>query len=143
MERNRTGILHSKYHYPAISATFDTLSGSHQYPVAPLYRMERLVSKSQSKAVVPPLPDRTGFIMVHLSAELSFWLFPFPLLPRFHHFSHTVYRKPHTLPIFTLPLLLPKLSEGNQVARLRQEINSIKSNEKVFETLLSQQPFYI
>jgi len=48
----------------------------------------------------------------------------------------------YALPIFTLTLLLPRLSEGNQVAQLRQEINSIKANEKVFETLLSQQPFY-
>ena len=48
----------------------------------------------------------------------------------------------YTIPVLSLNLLLPKLSEGKQVARLRQEINSIKANEDVFKTLLIQQPFY-
>ena len=46
----------------------------------------------------------------------------------------------YIVPIFTLTLLLPKLSEGNQVEQLRQEINSIKSNEEAFRALLMQQP---
>ena len=48
----------------------------------------------------------------------------------------------HIIPVFTLTLLLPKLSEGNQVEQLRQEINSIKANENSFRTLLLQQPSY-
>jgi len=48
----------------------------------------------------------------------------------------------YAIPVFTLNLLLPKLSEGNQVAQLRQEINSIKANEEVFKTMLTQQPYY-
>ena len=48
----------------------------------------------------------------------------------------------YAIPVFTLNLLLPKLSEGNQVEQLRQEINSIKSNEEAFRALLIQQPFY-
>jgi len=44
--------------------------------------------------------------------------------------------------IFSLTLFIPKLSKGNQVENLRQEINSIKANEEVFRTLLTQQPFY-
>jgi len=48
----------------------------------------------------------------------------------------------YVIPVFALNLLLPKLSAGNQVGQLRQEINSIKANEEVFRTLLTQQPFY-
>ncbi|MDR1115120.1 MAG: thioredoxin domain-containing protein [Tannerella sp.] len=48
----------------------------------------------------------------------------------------------YAVPVFALNLLLPRLSVGNQVGQLRQEINSIKANEEVFGTLLSQQPFY-
>ena len=48
----------------------------------------------------------------------------------------------YAIPIITLTLLLPKLSESNQVSQLRQEINSIKSNEDIFRTLLTQQPCY-
>ena len=47
----------------------------------------------------------------------------------------------YIIPVFTLNLLLPKLSEGNQVGQLRQEINSIKANDEVFKALLVQQPF--
>jgi len=48
----------------------------------------------------------------------------------------------YAIPIFTLNLLLPKQSEGNQVEQLRQEINSIKANHEVFKSLLIQQPYY-
>ena len=48
----------------------------------------------------------------------------------------------YTIPIFFLNLFFPKISEGNQVVQLRQEINSIKANDEVFKTLLKQQPFY-
>ena len=48
----------------------------------------------------------------------------------------------YVIPVFTLNLLLPKLSEGNQVSQLRQEINSLKSNDELFKTLLTQQPYY-
>jgi len=48
----------------------------------------------------------------------------------------------YAIPIFTFNLLIPKLSEGNQVEQLRQEINSIKANEDVFKALLDKQPRY-
>jgi hypothetical protein len=48
----------------------------------------------------------------------------------------------YAIPVFALNLIIPKLSEGNQVERLRQEINSIKANDELFKTLLKQQPFY-
>ena len=48
----------------------------------------------------------------------------------------------YAIPVFALNLLLPKLSEGKQVAQLHQEINSIKANEDVFLNLLKQQPYY-
>jgi len=48
----------------------------------------------------------------------------------------------YAIPIFTFNLLIPKLSKGNQVEQLRQEINGIKANEDVFKTLLNQQPYY-
>jgi len=48
----------------------------------------------------------------------------------------------YAIPVLLLTLLIPKLSEGNQVEQLRQEINSLKANEELFNTLLKQQPFY-
>jgi len=48
----------------------------------------------------------------------------------------------YAIPIFVFNLLVPKLSEGNQVEQLRQEINSIKANEEVFKALLAKQPYY-
>lgn len=48
----------------------------------------------------------------------------------------------YAIPVLALNFLLPKLSDGRQVEELRQEINSLKANEGLFRTLLSQQPFY-
>jgi len=48
----------------------------------------------------------------------------------------------YTIPVLSITLLIPRLSEGNQVEHLRQEINSIKANEELFYTMLKQQPFY-
>ena len=39
-------------------------------------------------------------------------------------------------------LLIPALSRGGEIEQTRQEINSIKANEDVFRTLLTQQPRY-
>ena len=50
------------------------LFGSHQYPVAPLYRMEHLVSKSKSKAMVPTLPDCTDTVVANLYPQPCIWL---------------------------------------------------------------------
>jgi len=44
--------------------------------------------------------------------------------------------------VFGLTLLIPKLSKGGEMETIKQEINSIKANEKVFDILLTQQPFY-
>ena len=48
----------------------------------------------------------------------------------------------YAIPIFIFNLLVPQLSEGNQVEQLQQEINSIKANEDVFKALLDKQPYY-
>ena len=75
-------------------------------------------------------------------------IFGYIQLPDFNFFSlnATLYTLLtlccYTVPVFTLNLLLSKLSEGDQVEQLRQEINSIKANEEAFRTLLLQQPFY-
>ena len=55
-----------------------------------------------------------------------------------HYLSICIY----AVPVFTLNLILPKLIEGNQVEQLRQEINSFKANDEVFQALLIQQPRY-
>jgi len=39
-------------------------------------------------------------------------------------------------------LLIPKLSRGNGIEQVRQEINSLKANETIFKTLLTQQEQY-
>ena len=44
--------------------------------------------------------------------------------------------------VFGLTLLIPRLNKGGEMESIKQEINSIKANEKVFDTLLTQQPFY-
>jgi len=50
------------------------LFGSHQYPVAPLYRLERMVSKSQGPSVVPTLPDCTDTVVSNLYPQPCIWL---------------------------------------------------------------------
>ncbi|MCL2649913.1 MAG: thioredoxin domain-containing protein [Candidatus Azobacteroides sp.] len=44
--------------------------------------------------------------------------------------------------VFILNLLIPNLSRGSEMEQIKQEINSIKADEAVFRTLLSQQPVY-
>jgi len=44
--------------------------------------------------------------------------------------------------IFSLNLLIPTLSRGNEIEKIKQEINSIKADEEVFKTLLAKQPSY-
>jgi protein-disulfide isomerase len=44
--------------------------------------------------------------------------------------------------VFGFNLLLPNLSRGNEVEKVKQEINSIKADKAVFRTLLTQQPYY-
>jgi protein-disulfide isomerase len=48
----------------------------------------------------------------------------------------------YALSIFAPNLLIPKLSESNKIAQLRQEINSIKANKEIFSILLKKQPYY-
>ena len=44
--------------------------------------------------------------------------------------------------VFGLTLLIPKLNKSGEMEAIKQEINAIKANEEVFDTLLKQQPFY-
>jgi len=44
--------------------------------------------------------------------------------------------------IFSLNLIIPNLSRGREIEQIKQEINSIKSDEEVFKTLLTGQPHY-
>jgi len=48
----------------------------------------------------------------------------------------------YAISIFILNLLIPSLSKGGEMERIRQEINSIKADEAVFKTLLAQQTRY-
>ena len=73
------------------------------------------------------------------------WLFDFIRLPEFDLISlkdilfvGSVY----AVSIFSFNLLIPALSRGNGMEQITQEINSIKANEGVFRTLLTQQPYY-
>jgi len=44
--------------------------------------------------------------------------------------------------IFGFNLLIPNLSRGDEIEKVKQEINSIKANEDVFDALLKKQPYY-
>ena len=44
--------------------------------------------------------------------------------------------------VFSFNLLVPNLSRGSEIEKVKQEINAIKANEAVFKTLLTQQPSY-
>ena len=44
--------------------------------------------------------------------------------------------------IFGLNLLIPALSRGGEIEKIRQEINAMKANEEVFRALLTQQDRY-
>jgi protein-disulfide isomerase len=48
----------------------------------------------------------------------------------------------YAMMIFGFNLLIPNLSRGSKIEKIKQEINSIKANEEVFTTLLTQQPQY-
>jgi len=48
----------------------------------------------------------------------------------------------YAISIFSLNLLIPMLSKGGEMEQIKQEINSIKADEEVFKTLLTQQPSY-
>ena len=44
--------------------------------------------------------------------------------------------------VFGFNLLIPKLSKREEIEKIKQEINAIKANETVFQSLLVQQPHY-
>jgi len=48
----------------------------------------------------------------------------------------------YTIPILIINIFVDSLSESENVENIRQEINSIKATEEVFEVLLKQQPHY-
>jgi len=48
----------------------------------------------------------------------------------------------YAVSILIFNLLIPALSRGNGMEQITQEINSIKANEGVFRTLLTQQSYY-
>ena len=48
----------------------------------------------------------------------------------------------YAIGVFGFNLLIPKLGRGGEMEQIKQEINSIKANEEVFKTLLTQQPHY-
>lgn len=48
----------------------------------------------------------------------------------------------YMIPFLGLSLYIPKISERNNMDSLSQEMNSIKSNDKVFNALLKDQPMY-
>lgn len=48
----------------------------------------------------------------------------------------------YTACIFGFNFLISKLNRGGETEAIKQEINAIKANEKVFGALLTEQPFY-
>ena len=48
----------------------------------------------------------------------------------------------YSIPIFLTNILIQKLSKGNKTEQITQELNSIKSDEDVFLSLLKKQPHY-
>jgi len=44
--------------------------------------------------------------------------------------------------IFSFNLLVSNLSRGSEIEKVKQEINSLKANEEIFRTLLTQQTYY-
>ena len=48
----------------------------------------------------------------------------------------------YALCVFTLTLIIPKLTKSGELESIKQEINSIKANEKVFDILLKEQSLY-
>jgi len=44
--------------------------------------------------------------------------------------------------VFGFNLLIPSLGKGGEMEQIKQEINSVKTNEEVFKTLLIEQPHY-
>ena len=54
----------------------------------------------------------------------------------------TITGSTYAISIFSLNLLIPMLSKGGEMEKIKQEINSIKADEEVFKTLLTQQPSY-
>jgi len=44
--------------------------------------------------------------------------------------------------VFGFNLLIPALSGRGEMEKVKQEINSLKANEEVFKTMLTQQPYY-
>jgi len=48
----------------------------------------------------------------------------------------------YLIPFIIITLLISYLSEKSRIEDITQEINSLKSNEKIFELLLKEQPYY-
>ncbi len=48
----------------------------------------------------------------------------------------------YLIPILALNLLIPRLSEANQMQEITQKLNSLKADEEIFKSLLNAQPKY-
>lgn len=48
----------------------------------------------------------------------------------------------YSLPFLVINLLIPQLAKGSKIEKITQEFNSFKMNEKAFQGILKDQPYY-
>ncbi|GHT83771.1 hypothetical protein FACS189420_0140 [Bacteroidia bacterium] len=84
-----------------------------------------------------------------LIVQVLFWLvfavnliFGYIQIPDFNIVNWLLTSCIFVVPMLGINMLIPKLSEGNKVSQLNQEINSIKADENVLATLLKKRPHY-
>lgn len=84
-----------------------------------------------------------------LIVQVIFWctfiinlIFQFIAIPTFSLSDIIVLASIFLISFVTITLLIPYFSEQSKMENIEQEINSLKSNEKILELLLKKQPYY-
>ena len=68
--------------------------------------------------------------------------FGFVKLPIFNVTDILIIGCIYITPLLGINILITRLSEEDKIEQIIQEINSIKANEEIFQTLLKKQPYY-
>lgn len=69
-------------------------------------------------------------------------VFGFTIITKLNFSNLFLFGCVYLVPFFLINILISKLSGGEKIEEIKQEINSIKSNKEVFITLLKQQSYY-
>lgn len=69
-------------------------------------------------------------------------IFEFIKVPQFTVIDILLIASLYIIPVLTTNIIIPKLIKSNKQEQTTQELNSIKTSETVFSTLLKQQPHY-